>query len=284
MGLRRILASPDFVLRVERDPARAAPGSNRRVTDLELASRLSFFLWSSIPDETLLRSRPGAAARTGHARTTGSPDAGGLARPGARRQLRRQWLYLRNLRNINPEPDTFPDFDHNLRQAMLREMELFFEGIVREDRSVLDLMTARDTFVNERLAKTLRHRQLYGSHFRRMTLAQDERRGLLGKGAILMVTSYATRTSPVVRGKWVLENLVGTPPPPPPPNVPALDGAVAGAAANAPRAPGNAPARARVRGLPPHDGSDRLRAGAVRRGRTVATDAHGSARSTRAAV
>ena len=141
-----------------------------------------------------------------------------------------QWLYLRNLRNINPEPDTFPDFDHNLREAMLRETELFFESIIRENRSVLDLMTARDTFLNERLAKHYGIGNVYGGHFRRITLAQDERRGLLGKGAILMVTRYATRTSPVIRGKWVLENLLGTPPPPPPPNVPALDTASDGEA------------------------------------------------------
>jgi hypothetical protein len=138
-----------------------------------------------------------------------------------------QWLYLRNLKGINPEPDAFPDFDHNLREAMLREAELFCESIVREDRSVLDLMNARDTFLNERLAKHYGIRGVYGGHFRRVTLEQDERRGLLGKGAILMVSSLATRTSPVIRGKWVLENLIGTPPPPPPPNVPALDTAVA---------------------------------------------------------
>ena len=229
MGLRRILASPDFLLRVERDPARAAPQSNRRVTDFELASRLSFFLWSSLPDDALLR----AASR------------GKLHEPAVlEQQVRRmladsraralvdnfagQWLYLRNLRNINPEPDAFPDFDHNLREAMLRETELFFESVIREDRSVLDLMSARDTFVNERLARHYGIRNIYGGHFRRITLAQDERRGLLGKGAILVVTSHATRTSPVIRGKWVLENLIGTPPPPPPPNVPALDGAAAG--------------------------------------------------------
>jgi hypothetical protein len=134
-----------------------------------------------------------------------------------------QWLYLRNIKNINPAPDEFPDFDHSLRLAMVREVELFFESIVREDRSVVDLMTARDTFVNERLARHYEIPSVSGSHFRRITLGQDERRGLLGKGAILLVTSYATRTSPVIRGKWILENIIGTPPPPPPPNVPPLD-------------------------------------------------------------
>jgi len=134
-----------------------------------------------------------------------------------------QWLYLRNLRAINPAPGEFPDFDHNLRIAMAREVELFFESVMREDRSVMDLLTARDTFVNERLARHYGIPNIYGDHFRRVTPPGDERRGLLGKGAILFVTSLATRTSPVVRGKWILENIVGTPPPPPPPNVPALD-------------------------------------------------------------
>ena len=224
MGLRRILASPDFVLRVERDPARAMPGAIRNISDLELASRLSFFLWSSLPDERLLRLarerrlREPAVLEEQVRRMLADPRARALVDNFAG-----QWLYLRNLRNINPEPDTFPDFDHNLRGAMRREVELLVDSIVRENRSVVDLMTARDTFVNERLAKHYGIGGVYGPHFRRITLAEDERRGLLGKGAILMVTSLATRTSPVIRGKWVLENLIGTPPPPPPPNVPALD-------------------------------------------------------------
>jgi Protein of unknown function (DUF1592)/Protein of unknown function (DUF1588)/Protein of unknown function (DUF1587)/Protein of unknown function (DUF1585)/Protein of unknown function (DUF1595) len=231
MGLRRILASPDFVLRVERDSARDRRGASRRVSDLELASRLSFFLWSSLPDETLLQ-----AAAEGRLRDPAMLErqiSRMLADARARALIDNfagQWLYLRNLRNINPEPETFPDFDHNLRSAMLRETELFFETVVRENRSVLDLMTARDTFLNERLARHYGIAGVSGSFFRRVTLSQDERRGLLGKGAILMVTSYATRTSPVVRGKWVLENLLGTPPPPPPPDVPALDTASSGEA------------------------------------------------------
>lgn len=225
MGIRRILASPDFVLRLETDPALARPSAARRLSGFELASRLSFFLWSTIPDETLLK-----AAASGELHT---PQV-------LERQVRRmladsraralvdnfagQWLHLRNLKTIAPEPDEFPDFDHNLREAMTREVQLFVESVIREDRSVVDLMTATDTFINERLARHYGIGGVYGSHFRRVTLASEERRGLLGKGAILTVTSYATRTSPVIRGKWVLENLLGTPPPPPPPNVPALDG------------------------------------------------------------
>jgi mono/diheme cytochrome c family protein len=224
MGLRRILASSDFIMRVERDPATAPPGSIHRVADLELATRLSFFLWSTLPDDELLD----AASR------------GRLSDPAVlERQVRRmladrrsaalidnfagQWLYLRNLRNINPAPDEFPDFDHNLRLAMQREVELLFDSVIREDRSVVDLLTASDTFLNERLARHYGIPHIYGDHFRRVTLSDEERYGLLGKGAILLVTSLATRTSPVVRGKWVLENIVGTPPPPPPPNVPALE-------------------------------------------------------------
>jgi hypothetical protein len=229
MGIRRILASPDFVLRVESDPVDSRAGTTRDVTALELASRLSFFLWSTLPDDTLLQ----AAVRG----TLNDPKElerqvrRMLSDPRARaltENFAGQWLYLRNLKSINPTPDEFPDFDHNLREAMVREVELFFHSIIREDRSIIDLLTAPDTFVNERLARHYDIPGVYGSHFRRITLAQDERRGLLGKGAILTVTSLATRTSPVIRGKWVLENLIGTPPPPPPPNVPALDGPTGG--------------------------------------------------------
>jgi hypothetical protein len=229
MGLRRILASPDFVLRIERDPDGARPGAFRELTDMELASRLSFFLWSTGPDDGLVadarrrRLQQPAALAQQLRRMLGDARARALVDNFAA-----QWLYLRNLRTINPAPDEFPDFDDNLRQAMRREVELLFESVVREDRSVVDLLTARDTFVNERLARHYGIAGVRGSHFRRVTLAQDERRGLLGKGAILLVTSLATRTSPVVRGKWVLENLVGTPPPPPPPDVPALDEPVPG--------------------------------------------------------
>jgi len=224
LGLRRILASPDFVFRVERDPAELAPGAVYRISDVELASRLSFFLWSSIPDAELLevaargRLKDGAELDRQIRRMLADPKARALVDNFAG-----QWLYLRNLRGHVPDQTEFPDFDNTLRSAMLREMELFFDSIIREDRSVLDLMTADYTFVNERLARHYDIPNVYGSHFRRVTLTQNERRGLLGKGAILAVTSYATRTSPVVRGKWILENVVGTPPPPPPPDVPALE-------------------------------------------------------------
>ena len=221
LALRRILASPKFVFRVEHDPVNLAPGTVYRLSDLELASRLSFFLWSSIPDDELLKAAKGGQLRTPGAveqqarRMLADPKAHALAENFAG-----QWLHLRNLKNKVPNSYEFPDFDDNLRQAMLTEMDLFFGSIVREDRSVLDLMTANDTFVNEDLARHYSIPNVYGSHFRRVTLDDDARRGLLGKGAILMVTSHAHRTSPVLRGKWVLENIAGAPPPPPPDNVP----------------------------------------------------------------
>ena len=222
-ALRAILVSPEFLFRIERDPANVAPDTAYRISDLELASRLSFFLWSSIPDDQLLD----LAA------------AGKLKDPAVlEQQVRRmledsrskalvsnfagQWLYLRNMRSAMPDPDVFPSFDENLREAFQRETELFFQSMLREDRSVLDLLNANYTFVNERLARHYQIPNIYGSHFRRVTLSDEERRGLLGQASILTVTSYPTRTSPVLRGKWLLENILGTPPPPPPPNVPAL--------------------------------------------------------------
>jgi hypothetical protein len=223
MALRRLLVDPHFIFRVERDPAGMAPGTVHDVSDIELASRLSFFLWSSIPDEPLLalaelgKLKEPAVLAQQLKRMIADPRAEALTTNFAG-----QWLYLRNLRNSDPNVIEFPDFDDNLRQAFQRETELFFESIVHEDRNVLDLMTADYTFVNERLARHYGIPYVYGSHFRRVTLTDDARWGLLGKGSILTVTSYANRTSPVVRGKWILENLLGTPPPPPPPNVPAL--------------------------------------------------------------
>jgi hypothetical protein len=222
-ALRRILASPSFVFRPEREPARVAAGTPYRVADFELASRLSFFLWSSIPDEELLRvAATGTLARSevlaGQVRRmlTDSRSAALVS------NFAGQWLQLRNLRGIIPNPETFPDFDDNLRQALGREVELLFDSVIHDDRNVLDLMTADDTFVNERLAKHYGIPNVFGSHFRRVHLADETRWGLLGKGAVLMVTSHATTTSPVLRGKWILENVLGAPPPPPPPTVPAL--------------------------------------------------------------
>jgi Protein of unknown function (DUF1592)/Protein of unknown function (DUF1588)/Protein of unknown function (DUF1585)/Protein of unknown function (DUF1587)/Protein of unknown function (DUF1595)/Cytochrome C oxidase, cbb3-type, subunit III len=224
MALSAVLVSPQFLFRVEQDAAGIPPNTPYRISDLELASRLSFFLWSSIPDDELLDVA----------------IAGKLHEPAVlERQVRRmladarsrslvnnfaaQWLRLRNLDSITPDMRLFPDFDDNLRQAFRRETELFFESILREDRSVLDLLSANYTFVNERLAKHYGIPHVYGSRFRRIPLAHDSwRGGLLRHGSILTVTSYATRTSPVLRGKWVLDNLLGAPPPPPLPDVPAL--------------------------------------------------------------
>jgi hypothetical protein len=224
LALRRVLASPKFIFRTERDPAGVAAGAAYRLSDADLASRLSFFVWSSIPDDELLD----LAAR------------GQLNKPATfERQLRRmladpkaqslvdnfvgQWLQLRNLKSKQPNSHEFPDFDDNLRQALHTETELFFASIIREDRSVLDLMNADYTFLNERLAKHYGIGNVYGSHFRRVALPDETRRGLLGKGAVLMVTSHPHRTSPVIRGKWVLENILGAPPPPPPDAVPPFD-------------------------------------------------------------
>jgi hypothetical protein len=222
-ALQFILASPNFVFRVERDPANVAAGTVYRISDIELASRLSFFLWSSIPDAELLdlatRGRLADPAVREHQvrRMLADPRSHALVSNFAG-----QWLQLRNLKTFLPNSDEFPDFDDNLRQAFQRETELFFESIIREDRSVLDLMTADYTFVNERLARHYGIPGIYGSQFRRVPITDSARMGLLGKGSILAVTSHATRTSPVVRGKWILENILGTPPAPPPPNVPAL--------------------------------------------------------------
>jgi mono/diheme cytochrome c family protein len=224
LALRRLLASPSFVFRVEENPSRATPGTSYRVSDVELASRLSFFLWSSMPDDPLLD-----VAAEGRLRAPGVLEAQVrrmLADPKSKALVENfagQWLHVRNLQNIAPNSDEFPDFDHDLRDAFRQEIELFFASIVGEDRSALDLMTADYTFVNERLAKHYGLPYIYGSHFRRVTLPDGARRGLLGKGAVLLATSHADRTAPVLRGKWIMENLLGTPPPAPPANVPPLE-------------------------------------------------------------
>ena len=229
MALRWLLASPEFVLRVERDPVGVAPGTNYAISDLELASRLSFFLWSSIPDEELLdlaaarRLRDPAVLERQVRRMLADERARALVTSFAS-----QWLYLRNVPAVVPDEDRFPDVGEGLRQAMRRETELFVESVFRADRSVLDLLTADYTFVNERLARHYRMPRIYGSHFRRVPVANEARRGLLGHASILAVTSYPNRTSPVLRGKWVLENLLGTPPALPPPDVPALEETTAG--------------------------------------------------------
>ena len=223
-ALRRLLVSPEFLFRIERDPPGVAPATNYRIGDLELASRLSFFLWSSIPDDELLdvavagRLHEPEVLEAQVRRMLADERASSLVENFAG-----QWLYLRNIPALHPDENRFPDFGEGLRRAMQRETELFFESVMREDRSVLDLLTADYTFVNERLARHYGISNVYGSHFRRVTLPDATRRGLLGHGSILAATAYPTRTSPVLRGKWVLENLLGTPPPLPPPDVPSLE-------------------------------------------------------------
>jgi len=231
MALRAILVSPRFLMRVESnvrgrgssDPP-AADASIVPVSDIDLASRLSFFLWSSIPDDELIdlagkgRLSAPAVLDAQVRRMLRDPKASALVDNFAG-----QWLHARNLRNATPDKNDFPDFDDNLRRAFERELALFVGSLIEDDRGVLDLMTADHTFVNERLARHYGIPNVYGPQFRRVTLTDEARKGLLGKGAVLLVTSHADRTSPVVRGKWILDNLVGAPPPPPPPVVPPLD-------------------------------------------------------------
>jgi mono/diheme cytochrome c family protein len=224
LALRRLLTSPKFIFRVERDPADVPAGGVYGLGNPALASRLSFFLWSTPPDEELLDLA----------------EKGRLSAPVTlERQVRRmladpksqalvdnflaQWLQLRNLKGKQPNSHEFPDFDDNLRNALQTEVEMFFTSNMREDRSVMDLLTADYTFVNERLARHYGIPYVYGTHFRRVTLQDDVRRGLLGKGALLMVTSHPHRTSPVLRGKWILENVLGAPPPGPPDVVPPFE-------------------------------------------------------------
>jgi len=224
-AVEAMLVSPEFLFRIEQDPQPAGAGKAYRISDVDLASRLSFFLWSSIPDDELLDLA----------------ERGGLSDPAALlRQVRRmlddpradalvsnfagQWLHLRNVDTVKPDPVVLP-FDEALRQAFRTETTLFVSSIFREDRSLLDLLTADYTFVNQRLAQHYGIPRVYGSQFRRVTLTDANRHGLLGQGSVLTVTSYPNRTSVVQRGKWILENLLGTPPPPPPPDVPELKAA-----------------------------------------------------------
>jgi hypothetical protein len=222
-ALERLLIDPDFLFRVESDPAAIKPSTAYRLSDIELASRLSFFLWSSIPDDDLLDMA-----------VKGKLSNPAILEQQVRRMLadRRssalvdnftgQWLRLRELKELTPDPAAYPDFDDNLRLALQQETELFVDSQIREDRSVVDLLTANYSFINERLARHYGIPNVYGERFRRVTLTGDQRGGLLGQGSVLAVTSYPTRTSPVLRGKFLLETILGTPPPPPPPNVPGL--------------------------------------------------------------
>ncbi|HEX5110023.1 MAG TPA: DUF1592 domain-containing protein [Vicinamibacterales bacterium] len=223
-AVQAILASPNFVFRFEPLPQGVASGSNYRLSDLELATRLSYFLWSTGPDAELLaaardrRLQNPAELEKQTRRMLADPKAEALST-----RFAAQWLHLAELDVMTPDALLYPQYDHTLAVALRRETELFFDSIVREDRSVLDLITGDYTFVNERLAVHYRIPGVLGNQFRRVVLKDDYRRGLLGKGAILTMTSNAERTSPVIRGKWVMEVLLGTPPPPPPPNVPALE-------------------------------------------------------------
>ena len=224
LALQRILVSPSFLFRIESAPRQTAGGAYR-LSALTLASRLSFFLWSSIPDEELL-----SAAEQGRLsdpagldqqvrRMLADPRAEALAANFAG-----QWLELRKLEEAAPDQRTFPNFDCSLRNAFRRETELFFGSILRDDRPVGELLTADYTFMNERLARHYGVRGVYGNRFRPVSLAGDDRRrGLLGQGSVLTVTSYPNRTSPVLRGVWILDNILGMPPPPPPPDVPDLE-------------------------------------------------------------
>src|SRR5262245_40440406 len=223
LALQKILVSPAFLFRAEVDPPGAAAGTIYKVSGLELASRLSFFRWSSIPDDQLL-----AVAESGRLsdpsvlqaqvkRMMADPRSEALVKNFAG-----QWLFLRNIARIAPDTTTFPYFDENLRQALAKETELLIQSQLREDRSVVDLLRTDYTFLNQRLAEHYGIKGIYGNEFRRVKLEDPNRYGLLGQASILAVTSYPNRTAPTIRGKWVLEQLLGSPPPPPPPNVPSL--------------------------------------------------------------
>jgi len=226
-GIRRalqlILANPEFVFRFERTPPSVAKGTNFRVSDLELASRLSYFLWSSAPDDQLItlasqgKLKDPVVLEQQVGRMIKDPRSEALATNFAG-----QWLYLRNLQDSQPDIFLYPEFNLNLLQSMRRETELFFDSILREDHNIVDMLTADYTFVDEILARHYGIPNIEGNRFRRVTITDENRRGLLGQGSILTVTSFANRTSPVLRGKWVLDNLLGAPPPQPPANVPPL--------------------------------------------------------------
>ena len=221
-GLERILAAPSFLFRVERQPP-GTPGSPFRLTDLELASRISFFLWSSLPDAELIglaargKLQDPAVVEQQVRRMLADPRADALVENFAS-----QWLNLGKIAGVKPDEYVHPEFDENLRDAMLEETRRFLTTQIREDRSVVDLLSADYTFINDRLARHYGIPDVFGNHFRRVTFKDGVRGGLLGQASVLTVTSYPNRTSPVVRGKWLLDNMLGAPPPPPPPDVPTL--------------------------------------------------------------
>lgn len=223
LALQKILVSPEFLFRAEVDPPNAPPGTVYRLSDVELASRLSFFLWSSIPDDDLLavaekkQLHDPSVLRAQVKRMMADPRSEALIK-----NFVGQWLFLRNIERISPDTSTFMTFDENLRRSMAKETELLVESQVREDHSVVDLLSTDYTFLNQRMAEHYGIKGIYGNEFRRVKLEDPRRFGLLGQASILAVTSYPNRTAPTIRGKWVLEQLLGTPPPPPPPNVPSL--------------------------------------------------------------
>jgi len=225
-ALEAILASPHFIFRLERAPTDARSGGTYRVADVDLASRLSFFIWGLPPDKELLdaasrRELSSAAGLEKHARRMlADPRSEGLAD-----RFAAQWLRLQDVEKVHPDPNFYPNFDENLAENMRTETRLFFASLIKDDRSILDLLTADYTFLNERLARHYGYRGVVGNQFRRFTYPDASRRGVLGQGSVLVQTSMANRTSPVLRGKWVMEVLLGTPPPPPPPNVPDLEAA-----------------------------------------------------------
>ena len=222
--MQAILASPRFLFRLEQTPSTLKAGQTYRISDLDLASRLSFFLWGTMPDAELLKAASAGTLRTPAVfekqvqRLLADPRSEALAT-----RFASQWLRLQDVDKVRPDHHCYSYWDTTLSQAMVRETELFFDSLVREDRRVLDLLTADYTFVNERLAKHYGIPNVLGDEFRRVTLADPNRRGVLGQGSVLLLTSIADRTSPVLRGKWVMEVLLGSPPPPPPPNVPLLE-------------------------------------------------------------
>jgi cytochrome c5 len=224
LALQRVLAGPEFLFRIERDPSGVPPDTAYRVDDVALASRLSFFLWSSIPDDELLslaekgKLKDPAVLDQQVRRMLADPHAQELAD-----NFVGQWLHVRNVRVASPDSKEFPDFDDELRAAFEQETFLLIESMFREDQSILNLLNSNYTYANERLARHYGIPNIYGSRFRRVPLADENRWGILGQGSVLTVTSRANRTSPVLRGKWVLDNLLGSPPPPPPPNVPPLE-------------------------------------------------------------
>jgi hypothetical protein len=223
LALLKMLVSPEFIFRMEFDPPDATAGRVHRISGVELASRLSFFLWSSIPDDELLAVAE--RGELGDASVMERQVRRMLTDPRSHALVKNfvgQWLFLRNIARIQPDPAAFPNFDENLRQALEQETELLVDSTLREDRSIVDLLTADYTFVNQRLAEHYGIKGVYGSEFRRVAVEDPNRQGLLGQASILTVTSYPNRTAPTIRGKWVLEQLLGTPPPPPPPNVPSL--------------------------------------------------------------